>query len=490
MPDPLQTLVEGPPEMRRAAIAALVADRPNEDRILERLAETIRQQAEIAYSEPSGGFHADQAEQYAGVAAAASVEQAAVQAVLAIAGPDGLLDDERFVKLIDHTGMLRRLAHWPDHVDCMRQQALRAVQDFRAKHADKTITKVKIFGLGGSGAPHDITAEIIGNARKSSVEIDVVHADEPNADHVDEQTLAIFSSFSGNTEETIHCYNTVRDKTPLKVALATGGELREIAHAAGLPLMQLPADENNPAYVLQPRESVCLQLTASLTFLAGLGLKPGSGGGLSDADLEYPAVKTLLTGWRARFGPDVPFRDNPAKQTAFFLLYGIPYAGDEPLPSLDLWKKTVPFVLTDRNLRAIGHEVRTQIHERSKLNAAFYDAPEFLHNLVESIRAGTESAAAGLDDDRWVYYLIRSADEQPRIRLRLDKTVELVMKANAKTVTLHAEGDTPYQRALFATYFNAHMTTYLALLNGFDPLPVPTMSWLKNVMGGFERAAE
>ncbi|HUT09905.1 MAG TPA: SIS domain-containing protein, partial [Thermoguttaceae bacterium] len=146
-----------------------------------------------------------------------------------------------------------------------------------------------------------------------------------------------------------------------------------------------------------------------------------------------------------------------------------------------------PFILVDRNNRAIGHEPRTQIHERSKLNAAFYEAPEFLHNLVESIRAGTESSLAGLDDDRWVYYFIRSVDEESRIRLRLDKTVELVMQGKAKCAVLNVEGDTPYQRAMFATYFNAHMTTYLALLNGFDPLPVPTMSWMKNVMGDYPR---
>jgi len=130
------------------------------------------------------------------------------------------------------------------------------------------------------------------------------------------------------------------------------------------------------------------------------------------------------------------------------------------------------------------------MHERSKLNAAFYDAPEFLHNLVESIRAGSESAIGGLDDDRWVYYFIRSPDEEPRIRLRLDKTIELVMKEKAKYAVLNVDEETPYQNALFATYFNAYMTTYLAILNGFDPLPVPTMSWIKNVMEAYPRGGE
>jgi len=486
----LDNLVKGSPEERRNAVEALVADRAERDANLRRLEQIVAQQSEIVHGPTPDGLKAGEPEKYAEINAAAVVQQAAIQALLGILGPDGLLDDDRLVRLIDKTGMLERLGRWPQHVACMRQQGAKAAGDFRSRHPAAAIGKVKVFGLGGSGAPHDIVAEILSNSRRTATEIEVVHADAPNPDHVDEHTLAILSSFSGNTEETINCYETIRHKTPLLAALAQGGRLREIARSAEIPFMQIPEDESHPAYVMQPRESVCLQMTAALAFLAQVGLKPGSQGGFTAADLEFDEASVLLPRWRGRFGPDIPFRENPAKQLAFFLLYGIDYRGTGPLEPYDLWDKKVPFVLADRNNRAIGHEARTQMHERSKLNVAFYDAPEFLHNLVESIRAGTESSAAGLDPDRWVYYFIRSADEEPRIRLRLDKTIDLVLQGKARYAVLNAEGETPYQRALFATYFNAHVTTYLALLNGFDPLPVPTMSWIKNVMGEFPRGGE
>ena len=131
--------------------------------------------------------------------------------------------------------------------------------------------------------------------------------------------------------------------------------------------------------------------------------------------------------------------DNPAKQLAFFLLYGIKYTGKAKLSPYNLWDKRLPFILVDTNNSAIGHEARTQIHERSKLNAGFYEAPEFMHNKVESMVAQAVSAEAGLDHDRYVYYFIRSLDEQPRIRLRLDTTKELVVAGKASFASLNAE---------------------------------------------------
>jgi glucose/mannose-6-phosphate isomerase len=466
----------------------LIADTSNTERILDNIARIIGEQSAILYGPMPDGLKQGEHQKYEAMTRAALVEQAAIQTALGILGPDGLLDNQLFVKLIDRSGMLERLGRWQDHVMTMKRRAVEVVKRFREKHKQEIVRHVTIFGLGGSAAPHDIAADVISNFHKSSVRIEIIHADTPNPDYIDENTLVILSSFSGNTEETINCYDNVRKRTDLLLIIAKGGQLGQIAKRDNIPLIQLPTDDKDPAYVLQPRESLCLQLTAILTFLASIGLKPGSNGSLTLEDLAFeekiiPKVKE----WRQNFGPEVPYNDNPAKQLAFFLLYGIDYKGEGKLEKYNLWCKKVPCILVDRNNWAIGHEVRTQLHERSKINAIFYEAPEFLHNLVESIRAGVESLQGGLDEDPFVYYFIRSLDEEERIRFRLDKTIELVIKGKGKYKALNTEGESPLQKALFAAYFNAHMSTYLALLNGYDPLPVPTMSWLKNVMRMYKR---
>jgi len=490
----LRALTDGPPQLRRPAVNALIADTANKDSIIKDIKRIIKEQSAVLYKDTP---EADEPEKYEAMVRASGIEQAAIQTVLGILGPDGLLDaKEAFIKLIDRSGMLKRLGQWENHAKTMEREALEKAREFDKKRKQKTIEHVAIFGLGGSGAPHDIAADIISNWRKSSVKVDVIHADTPNPDYIDENTVAIFCSFSGTTEETVHCYEVVQPKTHMRVVLAKPDDpddppkisLGQIARRDDLPFIQLPADDNHPAYVMQPRESVCLQLTAILTFLASIGLKPGSNGRLTLEDLGFEEkIIPKIRDWRRKYGPEVTYKDNPAKQLAFFLLYGIDYKGEGNLGKYDLWRKRVPCILVDRNNWAIGHEIRTQLHERSKVNAIFYEAPEFLHNLVESIRAGVESSQGGLDEHPFVYYFIRSLDEQRRIRLRLDKTIELVIKGKGKYKVLNTEGENPLQRALFAVYFNAHVATYLALLNGFDPLPVPAMSWIKNVMRRFKR---
>ncbi len=473
----------------RQSVMALIADIPNKEDILNSVTEIIVEESKTIYAiygTPLEGLTETGRAEYLRIVRASAVSQAAIQVALGILGPRSLLDDNRFIKSIDHSDMFGRLERWPVQIRTMRSRADVAAVEFKRNHPQTKIAKVKIFGLGGSAAPHEIAAEIISNLRKTRIEIEVVHADTPNPDYVDQDTLAIFASFSGNTEETLQCLEIIRERTGLRLALTKGGKLGEIAAGSEIPVIRLP-DAKSDAYVVEPRESVCLQMTAVLVFLAGLGLDPGSNGQFSVEDLEFE--KEIIPGiveWRSQVGPHQPFIDNPAKQLALFLLYGRKTQNTGNVTKL-LWDKRIPFVLADRNNRAIGHEVRTQIHERAKLNAAYYEAPEFLHNLVESMRAGVESSQAGLDADRFVYYFLRSSDEEPRMTLRLDKTVELVLDEKGRCATLNARGKNALQRALFATYFNAHMTTYLAMLNGYDPLPVPTMSWLKKVMDRYPR---
>ncbi len=486
----LRAILDPRPGEIRSAIKSLVLDKENHARILDDLFGLVTQLSDELYESTPAGLRPREPktyEEHEETAKAATAQQAAIQAALGILGPRALLDERRWIQAVDRSGMLQRLGRWPDHVTAMRTEANRALEAFRVKYGAARPAKLQVFGLGGSGAPHDIAAQVISNFRKSRIPLEVIHADDSNPDFTDETTLAIFSSFSGNTEETLNCYQRVHAKAGSILALGQGGKLRELAKDHGIPFIQLPEDPQHPAHVLQPRESLCLQLAGMLCFLAGLGLPAGSAGSLTLEDLDIDGAIAQLRQWSARFEPATPFVNNPTKQFALFLLYGAAdTAGAESVRD-NLWQKKTPFVLADRNNAALAHEVRTQIHERSKVNAACYDAPEFLHNLVESVRSTSRSSQFGLDDDRWVYYFIRSIDEEPRIAKRLDKTIEHVFRDRVPLAVLTAEGSTPFHRALFATYFNAYMSTYLAILNAADPLPVPTMSWLKNVMKDIPR---
>ncbi|MBN1309530.1 MAG: hypothetical protein JXA18_16540 [Chitinispirillaceae bacterium] len=435
-----------------------------------------------------GGLKPGQRANYRRLLRASTIEQAAIKTVLSIIGPAKLLDPGGgWLPLIDRSGMLGRLGNWPAHIGTMHKRGVDAAAVFTAKHGDAPIAKIKIFGLGGSAAPHDIAREIIANREKSACEIEIVRADSPHGDFTDEHTLALFCSFSGDTEETLHCYDRIRHRTNLIAAMARGGKLEKMAREAGMPFMKIPSEKGDPAYVMQPRESVCLQCIATLLFLAAIGLKAGAAGALEPRLIDVSRLARLVASWRKRFGPSRKFDYNPAKRLAFFMLYGFHYT-DEHLPAFfDVWDKKIPYVIGDYHLRALVHEAATQLRERSKICAVEGIAPEELHNSVEAIRAVVESSAASLERNPYVYLFLDSIDSERRIGFRLAQTRNLVLRNRGAYAVLNAEGETALERALFLTYFNAHMTTYAAVINGFDPLPVPTMSWIKKVMAELPR---
>jgi glucose/mannose-6-phosphate isomerase len=457
-------------------------------RILMELADLIDKKDPILYRPTPDGLKPGQQREYNTIIDAATITQAAARCALRIAGPEKFLDDPHWRNRLDRSGMLDRLGRWDTHVQTMWERAEDTSRTFEKLHARARIREVRFYGLGGSAAPHDIAREIIANARRSATPIRVVRADSPHTDDLGKGTLAILASFSGNTEETLECLRLVRPRTGLLVAITRGGKLGRIARKAKMPFIQLPDDPQHPAYVLQPRESVCLQATSSLVFLAAVGLSPGSRGALTMRYLNRNLITKKLLAWRSRFGPSVPTRRNPAKRLAWFALHGASRKIEAPQDASGL-RLLTPYLIADRNLQAVMHEAATQFRERAKVNVIEGVAPEDLHNAVESIRAHVEAARARKRRVPFTFIFFESADAEPRIELRLRETRDLILKNKADLAVIRAEGDNPLERALFLTCFMAHVTTYAALLHGADPLPVPTMSWLKNVMGAIPRSA-
>ena len=129
----LRTLVDGPYQQRRQAVTALIADTANKRRIVDRLRKMMEEQSALLYGPAPDGLKPREREKYEAMNRAAGIEQAAIQTALGILGPDGLLDNEPLVRLVDRSGMLERLGRWQDHVVTMKRRALEAAEEFRKK---------------------------------------------------------------------------------------------------------------------------------------------------------------------------------------------------------------------------------------------------------------------------------------------------------------------------------------------------------------------
>ena len=86
----------------------------------------------------------------------------------------------------------------------------------------KTISNVLIIGLGGSGIGGKIVTQLTSNQLQVPVSI---NNDYTVPNYVNEHTLVIASSFSGNTEETLEALNIVQEKNAEIACITSGGEV-------------------------------------------------------------------------------------------------------------------------------------------------------------------------------------------------------------------------------------------------------------------------
>ena len=140
------------------------------------------------------------------------------------------LDDLALLQSLDPDGMLRHVAALPDQC----RDAWEALQDLRlpSSHADPS--RVLIAGMGGSAIGGDLAAAVAEG--QSTVPV-LVHRDYGLPAFVDDRTVVIASSYSGNTEEVLAALGEARRHGCPLVAITTGGELARLAEEWNAPLV-------------------------------------------------------------------------------------------------------------------------------------------------------------------------------------------------------------------------------------------------------------
>ena len=140
------------------------------------------------------------------------------------------LDDVQIFRQNDPDGMLERIKELPHQC----RQAWQAVTDFVLPEDYADINKVVILGMGGSAIGGDLVRSLAQS--ESSVPV-IVHRDYGLPSFVDERTLVIASSYSGNTEETLSAFEPALKIAAKKLAITTGGRLKQIAEENNIPVL-------------------------------------------------------------------------------------------------------------------------------------------------------------------------------------------------------------------------------------------------------------
>jgi glucose/mannose-6-phosphate isomerase len=253
------------------------------------------------------------------------------------------------------------------------------------------------------------------------------------------QTLVLCSSYSGETEETLSCYDDAVSRGAPRIVATTGGELAERARRDRVPVIPIPGG-------FQPRAAVGYSLVSALEAARLAGAAPSLAG-------EVEAAASLAEALAAEWGPDGP-EDGDAKTIARALHGTVPVIGGAELAA------------------AVAYRWKCQINENAALPAFAFALPEAGHNEI----VGWEAAR---DLGRFGIVLLEDPRANARNRLRTELTGELAEVGAEVVVHASARGESRLERLVSLVLLGDLVSIYLAVLRGEDPVDVGPIDSLK-----------
>lgn len=350
-----------------------------------------------------------------------------------------ILDDANVIAQRDPQGALGFAAQQPEQ---LRHDFGIAGQ----KPFERDVKNVVFAGMGGSS----LVAEFAKTWPALSVPF-VVSKTYTLPEFVNEDTLVICASASGNTEETLESLRQAEEKGAMIAIVAHGGTLVERAKASNYLLAQLPE-------VPQPRYGVFFDYRALVEILVAAGVTKG--GSVAQLEALVEPLKKATTNWV----PSVPGEQNYAKQIADQLVGKtlIAYGGPLMYPAAYKWK-------IDAN-------------ENAKNTAWCNALPEFNHNeFIGWSGHPVEKPFAVVD--------LISSFEHPRVLKRFELIDRMLSGLRPQAIDIQLQGDSALEQLLYAVLLGDFATLYLALLNGVNPTPVDLVERFKKELGPYDTAS-
>lgn len=340
------------------------------------------------------------------------------------------------IKKLDKSHMLELLLDFPDQCRAAETLAQKAALLFEKRD----FTKIVFAGMGGSAIGADLVRSYLYFESKIPL---VVLREYTLPAYVDDSTLVIVSSYSGNTEETLSAYREAQEKKATLLAVSSGGLLKDNASRDKVTFIEIPRN-------LPPRCSLGYLSIIPLCLLARLGFVPEPGAAINQM------VKTLEDLKSHNLNPGIAKRDNIAKTVALKFYNKLPF----------IYSSSVYFDVCAIRLRG-------QIAENSKALSSSHVFPEMNHNEI----AGWGNPKKQFKN--FVAVMLRDKEMHPRLGLRMDITAKLIREEDVELIEIWSRGEGLLSRIFSLIYIGDFVSLYLAILYGIDPTPVDRVTYLK-----------
>jgi glucose/mannose-6-phosphate isomerase len=292
----------------------------------------------------------------------------------------------------------------------------------------KDIKNVVVAGMGGSGIGGNLVAELISEKMKLPF---AVCKDYFLPEWVDEHTLVIASSYSGNTEETLHVLEEAIRRGCKIVCVSSGGSMISLAKKAGLDYVIIPGGK-------PPRGCLAYSFIQQLFILAHYNLiDDGFVVGIEQAIDQLNKEEKRIV--------------KQAKSLAKKL------------------SRKIPVIYSAANYEAVAIRWRQQFNENSKMLCWHHAIPEMNHNELVGWRT----------PGKYAVIFLRNETDYARTQQRMNIAKNIITQYTKHIYEVWSKGDSYLERALYLIHFGDWVSYHLAELRKVDPVEVNVIDFLK-----------
>lgn len=334
----------------------------------------------------------------------------------------------------DPSGMYDLIKNFPQQVE--EAILIGTATDIRIR--TRGIRNIVLCGMGGSAIGGDLLRSYV--LDELAVPF-LINRSYTLPAFVGAQSLAIISSYSGTTEETLTCYREAIKRGCSILTIASGGTVEQMSRKHRHVFIKVPGGPS-------PRAALGYSFFPLLIALTKLKL-------ISPKTREVKETIALLKRKSDEYS-------NPESAANTALLFAQQLFG----------RIGVVYSASER-LDAVNTRWRGQIAENAKSLMWGHVLPEMNHNELVGWKVLEKQMR-----EMQVFFL-RDREDHPRVARRLDITKQLLRNHTAHVTEVWSEGTSRLARLFSLIHLGDWVSFYLAMLNKEDPMPVKMIDHLK-----------
>jgi glucose/mannose-6-phosphate isomerase len=305
------------------------------------------------------------------------------------------------------------------------------------------VNKVVVAGMGGSA----LGTHVIQTVYKDELTVPVIiAADYTVPNYVDENTLVIGSSYSGNTEETLSAVMDAQKKGAKIAGISAGGKLAAFLKENNYPAL-IFEPKYNPSN--SPRMALGYSVFGQIALFSRLGL-------LKVSEQDYQEVLATIAEVHLKTSRHIGMEENQAMLLAFNLI------------------DRVPVFTVAEHLEGAAHVVANQTNENAKTYSEYRVVPEINHHLMEGLQFPKST------EDTLYFITVHSDLYAANNQLRMKLTEDVLTQNSVEFLRMKLTGKTKLSQAFELLLFGSYTGFYLAMLHDIDPTPIPWVDWFKD----------